>query len=434
MAQKEVQFENLEYSDLYIDCIYKGGTAPNMSAEPFHKLIPGCENSGGFRKKLREDGSGKYAYVVLYTSMEELEWPDYLDEETGIFRYYGDNREPGRTLTDTKKKGNLILETTFALLNEGVHLEDIPPFLVFKKTGNGRDVQFLGLAAPGNPNLSPDKDLVEFWRTLKDKRFQNYEAHFTILDTGDTPISREWIKSLIYDHENNLKYAPEAWRKFVKDGRNGIKALKSPRIITIPSKYDQLQCDTEGNRCLELIRAHYAEKPQGFEACAASLVSMMDTNFVDFELTRPWRDGGRDAIGHYAISQSSKVNAPLKIDCALEAKCYNPNNSVGVRQMSRLISRIRYRQFGIMVTTSYVDHQAYEEVAEDGHPILIVTASDIAGILRRNGINTSNIAQYLQSVDEKNEFYTVKENKKKTHISYGNPIAAIYEELDDSNI
>lgn len=101
----EVQFDDLEKTDLFIDCIYKGGKAPNMSSEPFHKLIPGCENAGGFRKKLREDGSGKYAYVVLYTSMEELEWPDYLDEETGIFRYYGDNREPGRELTDTKKKG-----------------------------------------------------------------------------------------------------------------------------------------------------------------------------------------------------------------------------------------------------------------------------------------------------------------------------------------
>ncbi|MBO5114545.1 MAG: hypothetical protein J6C02_00180, partial [Peptococcaceae bacterium] len=136
MAQKEVLFENLEQSDLYIDCIYKGGTAPNLSAEPFHKLIPGCENSGGFRQKLREDGSGKYAYIVLYTSMEELEWPDYLDEETGIFRYYGDNRAPGNMLTDTKKKGNIILETTFALLNEGTNLKDIPPFFVFKKTGN----------------------------------------------------------------------------------------------------------------------------------------------------------------------------------------------------------------------------------------------------------------------------------------------------------
>ena len=172
----EIEFENLSEADLIVDCIYKGGKTPNISAEPFHKLIPGCENSGGFRKKLREDGSRKYAYIVLYTSMEELEWPDFLDEETGIFRYYGDNREPGRALTDTKKKGNLILETTFALLNEGVYLNDIPPFFIFKKTGTGRDVQFLGLAAPGNPKISPDKDLVAFWRTVKEKRFQNYEA------------------------------------------------------------------------------------------------------------------------------------------------------------------------------------------------------------------------------------------------------------------
>jgi len=55
----EIQFEDLDKSDFFIDCIYKGGKAPNMSSEPFHKLIPGCENAGGFRKKLREDGSGK---------------------------------------------------------------------------------------------------------------------------------------------------------------------------------------------------------------------------------------------------------------------------------------------------------------------------------------------------------------------------------------
>lgn len=56
--------------------------------------------------------------------------------------------------------------------------------------------------------------------------------------------------------------------------------------------------------------------------------------------------------------------------------------------MSRLICRIRYRTFGILITTSYVDNQAYNEVVEDGHPILIVTASDIAGILRNNAINS----------------------------------------------
>lgn len=68
--------------------------------------------------------------------------------------------------------------------------------------------------------------------------------------------------------------------------------------------------------------------------------------------------------------------------------------------MSRLISRIRYRQFGIMVTTSYIDGQAYSEVVKDDHPILIITASDIASVLRMNAINTSNINQYLSSFEQ----------------------------------
>ena len=125
----------------------------------------------------------------------------------------------------------------------------------------------------------------------------------------------------------------------------------------------------------------------------------MDSNFIDFTLTRPWRDGGRDAIGRYAIHSGGKVNYPLIIDCALEAKCYGLNKGVGVREMSRLISRIRYRQFGIMVTTGYVDNQAYSEVVDDGHPILIVTASDIAGVLRNNAINSTHVEEWLASVD-----------------------------------
>lgn len=407
----EVLFDDLEKSDLIIDCVYKGGAVPNISSEPFHKLIPRCENAGGFRKKLREDGSGKYAYVVLYTTMEELEWPDYLDEETGIFRYYGDNRLPGRELTDTKKKGNLILETVFGMLNEGENLEDIPPFFIFKKAGNGRDVQFLGLAAPGNPQISPDRDLIAFWRTINEKRFQNYEAYFTILNTGKIPISRKWIESLIFDHKNNLKYAPESWIKFIRKGRNGIDALKAPRLIKIPSKYEQLQSDVEGNMCLKILRDHYKDNPYGFELCATDIVSKLDSNFIDFTLTRPWRDGGRDAIGFYSIKSGGKYNYPLKIDCALEAKCYSENVAVRVTQMSRLISRIRYRQFGIMITTSYVDSQAYEEVLEDGHPILIVTASDIAVVLRNNAINSSNIEYWLESLDYKDARYKFYYNK-----------------------
>lgn len=395
----EVEFEKLSTADLVVDTIYQGGKVSGKGSEVLSKLMPGCSNSGGFRKVMRKDGSGLPAYVVLYTSMQELAWPDYLDEETGIFRYYGDNRSPGKTILDTPRKGNQLLEFVFDCLNsKDGSIKNIPPFFIFKKTGRGWDVKFLGLAAPGNPKISPDKDLVAFWRTMNEERFQNYEAYFTVLDTS-LAIDRRWLDALIYDHENSLQYAPDVWKRFISNGRNGIMPLIAKKIVSIPSKYDQLQSDIEGQKCIQKIREYYAEFPQGFENCAIDILEKTDTKFQDFDLTRPWRDGGRDALGYYVIHPGGKVNSPLRIDCALEAKCYSENNSVGVKEMSRLISRIRYRQFGIMMTTSYVHSQAYKEVVEDGHPILIMTATDIANTLRRNSITSDNIDEWLEMLN-----------------------------------
>ena len=396
-----VEFSQLVNADLVVDEIYKGGSAPNMGAEVLSKLM-GCENTSGIRKVMRKDGSKLPAYVVLFTSMDKLEWPDYLDEETGIFRYYGDNRTPGRNILDTSRKGNLLLELVFDMLNRGGEaIKEIPPFFIFKKdnTYTNRDVRFLGLAAPGNPHISPDRDLVAFWRSMDGKRFQNYESYFTVLNTRE-PIKRQWLNALINDHDNSLQYAPEAWKNFVKSGRNGIEALTAKKMFKIPSPYKQLQTDEEGNRCLSVIRNHYASNPYGFEMCAKEIVEKMDDHFQDFSLTRPWRDGGRDALGYYVMNADSHNNTPLKIDCALEAKCYDKTQGVGVKQMSRLISRIRYRQFGIMLTTSFVSKQAYQEVVEDGHPILIVSASDIAATLRKSSITSTNIDEWLHTIDD----------------------------------
>lgn len=399
MKNNYVDFSKLNNADLQVDMIYRGGSAPNISSEVLSKLMPGCGNSSGFRKVNKKQGGRLPAYVVLYTSMEEIEWPDYLDSETGVFRYYGDNRTAGRQLLDTDKKGNQLLEDVFSLLNQGGEaLKQIPPFFVFKKTGVGRDVQFLGLAAPGNPNISPDRDLVAFWRSLNNKRFQNYESYFTILDTRE-PIDRRWLYALINEPDQSMQYAPEVWKRFIQYGRNGIRPLISSKMPVIPSRYDQLQTDEEGNRCLMAIRDHYAQNPYGFEMCAKSIVEKMDDHFKDFSLTRPWRDGGRDALGYYVLEGDGHRNLPLKIDCALEAKCYGVNHSVGVKEMSRLISRIRYRQFGIMVTTSYVHEQAYREVAYDQHPIMIVSATDIAATLRHNAITSANIDEWFFKLD-----------------------------------
>jgi hypothetical protein len=78
------------------------------------------------------------------------------------------------------------------------------------------------------------------------------------------------------------------------------------------------------------------------------------------------------------------------VDFALEAKCYKPNSSVGVRQTSGLISRIRHRQFGVLITTSFLSGQAYKEIVEDEHPILKISGVDIIRILTNAGFSTIN--------------------------------------------
>ncbi|MEI6755405.1 MAG: restriction endonuclease [bacterium] len=392
------EFDDLANAPLIIDAVYKSKSTL-FGDGPLGKLLPKIGNQGGFRCVRRQDRSGQLAYIVLYTTGTEIDWPDSLDVETGVWRYFGDNRTPGKSLHDTSAKGNLYLSEIFAKIDSPTERADIPPFLIFQWAGNQFDAKFLGVAAPGNPNIPPDKELNAIWRSKKGSRFQNYEAYFSVLDTGREEISKEWLKLLISDHENSLSFAPTAWKQFIKFGRQGVKPLLSPRGSEIPNKEQQLPQDPSEIKLLQKIRDYYKDNPFDFELCSTKIVQMMDNNFGLFELTRPWRDGGRDAIGKYRVGNN---HSPLLVEFALEAKCYSMDNSVGVKPMSRLISRLRYRQFGVLVTTSYVHSQAYKEIVEDGHPVLIINAADIAKILRSQGINHHNVDVWLSQIGQNN--------------------------------
>ena len=122
-----------------------------------------------------------------------------------------------------------------------------------------------------------------------------------------------------------------------------------------------------------------------FEPIAAEIWRLGSPAPMEYEITSRYRDGGRDAVGYLMLGPNNDV---VKIPFALEAKLYSPSNRVGVRETSRLISRIRHREFGVLVTTSVVDSQAYKEIRTDGHPIVIISGADIADILIQKGIST----------------------------------------------
>lgn len=385
-----VPFDSLQDADLIVDAVYEGGDSGNVSDDPLSKLLPGVGNQGGFRYAGQR---GAHRFVVLYSSGEDPDWPDKLDLATARFVYYGDNKTPGRALHDTQRRGNLILKQAFSNLHSlPASRQHIPPFLIFAKSPtprSSRSVQFKGLAAPGHPSAPSTEDLIALWKTTKGERFQNYRAIFTVLD--ESTISRKWIKSLAAGEAPTIG-APGVWIHWVETGE--YRALTSEPTTTIRSVGEQTPQTAVQKEILKTVHGHFQNSPRLFEFFAAHLFQLSDQRVVVDDVTRSSVDGGRDAIGRYIFGLNDD---PLFVDFALEAKCYQPPideqkpTSVGVRDVSRLISRIRHRQFGVLITTSVIGKQAYEEVREDRHPIIFISGKDIAEILIRSGYNTPEL-------------------------------------------
>lgn len=372
--------DSLAAADLVVDQYYAGGRAGNSADDPIAKLVP-VGNQGGFRFA-GSPRAGTVRLVALCSSSRDPDWPDVLDEQTGIFTYYGDNKTPGRDLHSTDRRGNLLLRDVFARCY-GSHDDrlTVPPFLLFTRAGTYRDVRFRGLLAPGSGTTHPDDDLQAIWRSKDGLRFQNYRARFTVLD--EATISRNWLSDVIAGKTDGPP-CPLSWRAWV-EGRV-YRPLVAQPTTTVRTREVQAPADPDGKEIISVIHSWFADRPHDFEACAVELWRMLAPATGRVDLTRPSQDGGRDAIAEYLIGPPTDR---ISMDFALEAKCYRSGNGVGVREVSRLISRIRHRMFGVFVTTSHFDRQAYEEVRNDGHPIVLVAARDITDALRSHGYTTS---------------------------------------------
>lgn len=252
---------------------------------------------------------------------------------------------------------------------------------LYEEGRKGRDVVFRGLAVPGVEGAM--EDLVAVWKSSSGLRFQNYRALFTVLNVSR--ISRDWLHDL-HRGQPDTPNAPGAWSVWLHTG--AYTALQAEPTIRFRSPQEQCNLTPNGLALINTLYTYFAEDPYAFEPCAARIIQLMDTRMVISEVTRRYRDGGRDAIGHY---QMGPPGDPIAIDFALEAKCYALNHGLGVKAVARLISRLRHRQFGILLTTSFVAEQAYEEIRSDGHPVIIIAAVDITRILTEAGINTPAI-------------------------------------------
>lgn len=365
---------------LIVDAVYKASSSSGGGFDCLAQLL-GCGNRGGFRRvgNAREG----YKFIVLYSSLSDPDWPDSIDFYNGMVTYYGDNKNPGSDLHKTGLGGNSILRDYFDALHQKQY-EKIPPIFLFTKGAQDRDVIFRGLLVPGKTGISDTEDLVAIWKIKNGQRFQNYRAIFTVLDIAK--IEREWLRDL---HNGNLETSntPKHWLAW-RMGKKVPASLTAEKTVENRSKAEQLPQNSKDQAILKSIHASFMDDSYGFEKCAAELVMLMDKNIANYDLTRRTRDGGRDATGVYKIGLPDNS---IKVEFAIEAKCYSVTNSVGVKETSRLISRLRHRQMGFLVTTSYVNDQAYKEIIEDGHPVVIISGGDIVKILNRAGYSSEKL-------------------------------------------
>jgi hypothetical protein len=367
--------ELLASADLVVDREYAGGVAGNARDEPIHHLL-GVSNQGGFRYLGK---SSALRMLVLFSSFDDPDWPDSIEPTSGLFVYFGDNKKPGRELHETPRFGNKILRDIFDDIHSApAKRERVPPIFVFARASRGRNVIFRGLAVPGANGIPSTQDLVAVWKSAEGRRYQNYRAMFTLLDVAT--VSRSWIKDIAAGNPLS-ESTPAAWRAWRSTG--AINPLRAEATRDFRSRDEQLPATPEEHALLAMIFERFAESPYDFEVCAGELSRLHLGQVVSLHFTPPSRDGGRDAIGRFLIG-SGRSSVPVEF--AMEAKCYQLTNSVGVREVSRLISRIRHRQFGVLVTTSYLHNQAYQEIMEDGHPILVISGGDIVQILRNHGV------------------------------------------------
>lgn len=397
--QKRVNFNELRKSDLIVDAVYEGGHRGNAGDDPIGPLL-GVGNQGGFRY-IRNSKTGNCNAVVLYSSLADTDWPDFIDLQTGTFIYYGDNKKVGAVLL--QPRGNRLLQEIFSY-SHGSREErmKVPPVFIFTKAIKGRDVMFRGLAVPGGNTLTQTEDLMAIWKSKNGVRFQNYRAIFTMLN--EPVIKRAWLNDLRAGSVLSPS-CPKGFRLWV-DSRS-YAPLFSTKTVQHRKPKEQQPQTSEEQKIISKIYSRFKSNPHQFEKCAASIVRMMDANVMKLDLTRPWLDGGRDALGEYRIGP---INNSITVDFAMEAKCYGPKNSVGIKETSRLISRLRFRQFGVLVTTSYLNEQAYKEIKADAHPIIILAATDIAKVLILHGYGDEKmLGEWLDATcavyDETTSFY-----------------------------
>ena len=321
------------------------------------------QNSGGIRGLSKGDLSGKisgidksavFCFTTKQSTGSHNPWDDATDYFKGEVKYWGDAKY-NKSKDIDEWLGNRILKNISDKTIEG-NFDEVPPILYFNSNKSGW-ISFRGLCVIYGYQERSFMD--------KDHRIKNYQWSFAMLDVQS--VDPEWIKHRALNNNDNHKSCPLAWKNYVKNGK--IKRLQAWRN-NIKSKDSQLPVKrSKEDRFLQSLK----EMPyDDFETIICSM--LQSSNLVhNIDQTRKTSDGGFDMIGKFFLPDPFHYEINFKG----EVKRWAGNSSVGVKDISRLVARLRRGEYGLFFTTSYYGRQAQEEVIKDAYPVKLFSGVDM---------------------------------------------------------
>lgn len=318
---------------------------------------------------------------------ESNPWEDVYDLDHGHVRYFGDHK-PSTVGPVGITPGNRALLDAWDLHGSPVRAEReaAPPILLFQavpvvnpdgKTVQKGHLKFCGAAVIERLEMVVQRD------PKQSRTFPNLVVDLVVIDLSDQNdvLDWRWIddrRDPALDVATAMRNAPEAWSRWVRDGRMSLSRVRR-RVLSSRVKTGDEQRPEPGSReskVLSQIYQHFDGRKHQFEHLAATIAAQIfersGAKYHRGWLTRAGGDGGMDFVGRLDAG-STDANTPLVV--LGQAKCIKPSSSVSPDEVARVVARLRRGWIGVFVTTGVFSKQAQVEVIDDEYPVVLVSGA-----------------------------------------------------------
>ncbi len=358
-----------DYGDRYVvNQTYRSSSDSNK--DQFQKWLngpigTGIRNSGGIRA-IANPETKKREFIVFVSDSSPTQtqnpWEDIISMEGGIARYWGDAKAR-HSPNPEDARGNGWVKEDYCQTYARENRSDAPPVLLFEKPESGY-VTFRGICIITGMSIERHKDEGE--------TVVNYLFELAILDVDSVEL--EWIHR---KSRTGVDFGgPEAWEKWVKDGRVRHYSVYKDNIRPKDSQYP---VGREAN-LLQDIR-NQLQNPNKGEKLEYLIRYLMEDlkNFSAVELTPPSGDKGVDLTGRIDLFAETQLGSvDTKIDFKAQVK--NTASSISGKELSRLASRVDDGEIGLFFTTSHYTKSAQEENLST-YPVRLFSGGDLTELL-----------------------------------------------------